>query len=161
MCASYHLRGSCKILCPRAADHIPHSLEEDHKLFEWCTKAFELKIGSRLIYGTRPALPPLTTSPTAKQNPQEHNSKRLGESSREASPPALLQDSVGKLVSRAITAFRQHDTLEQYLRSLQTHNDIHPLVQQIPHPAASLFHGLHSFGASAHLTDSPGPPNTR
>ena len=41
MCASYHLRGSCKNQCPRAADHTPHSHEEDHKLFEWCTKAFE------------------------------------------------------------------------------------------------------------------------
>jgi hypothetical protein len=41
MCASYHLRGSCKNLCPRAADHSVHSPEEDHKLFEWCTKAFE------------------------------------------------------------------------------------------------------------------------
>jgi hypothetical protein len=109
-----------------------------------------------LIQGTRPALPSLTTSPTAKQHQHEYNSKRLGESSRETfHTPALLQDSLGKLVSRAITALRQHESLEQYLRSLQPHNDIHPLVQQIPHPAASLLHGLHTSGASAHLSDSP------
>jgi hypothetical protein len=40
MCASYHLRGQCNSTCPRAADHGPHSTEEDDKLHEWCKRAF-------------------------------------------------------------------------------------------------------------------------
>jgi hypothetical protein len=41
MCASYHLRGTCRSSCPRAADHTSHSPEEDQQLYSWCTQAFE------------------------------------------------------------------------------------------------------------------------
>ena len=40
MCASYHLRGQCNTTCARAADHAPHTTEEDDKLHEWCKRAF-------------------------------------------------------------------------------------------------------------------------
>lgn len=83
------------------------------------------------------------------------NCKRPGECSREAFPPSLLQDSLGKLVNTATAACRKHKTLEQYLKSLQSRNDIHPHVQRLPHPAAPLLHDLHTFGAPAHLTDPP------
>jgi hypothetical protein len=39
MCASYHLRGSCRNLCTRVADHTRHSAEEDQQLYNWCKKA--------------------------------------------------------------------------------------------------------------------------
>ena len=40
MCASYHLRGTCFSNCKRAADHGPHSAEEDNLLYGWCERAF-------------------------------------------------------------------------------------------------------------------------
>jgi hypothetical protein len=43
--------------------------------------------------------------------------------------------------------------LEQYLRSVQTHNDLHPQVLQLPHPAAT----LHTYGAEVQLNDTPWP----
>lgn len=39
MCASYHLRGVCWSTCPRAADHVAHSTQDDEALLAWCTKA--------------------------------------------------------------------------------------------------------------------------
>lgn len=40
MCASYHLRGTCFSNCKRAADHHPHTEEEDALLYGWCQQAF-------------------------------------------------------------------------------------------------------------------------
>jgi len=40
MCVSYHLRGECWSGCSRAADHGPHSVEEDTALAAWCQGAY-------------------------------------------------------------------------------------------------------------------------
>jgi hypothetical protein len=112
-----------------------------------------------LTYGTLPTLPPPTTYPAATTSTivaQSPNGNTPGKSSRTRFPPiSLLQDSLGKLVLAATIELQQYPTLEDYLRTWQTCSDIHPQVQQLPHPAANLLHALHTSGASAQLIDPP------
>ena len=41
MCLAYHVKGQCNGACKRAADHRPHTDEQDAKLVAWCKKHYK------------------------------------------------------------------------------------------------------------------------
>ena len=41
-CPTYHIKSMCNTRCGHAADHRPHSAEEDAVLVTWCEKYYKL-----------------------------------------------------------------------------------------------------------------------